>query len=222
VTGNVEAGLYQNPTTGAVVTVDAAGNVTPVQIDPRTGVPAIPYTNPQTGAVIPGLFFNPADGSVASIANGAVTPVTIDPATGLPSTVSPPHPHAREYAMLANALFFGNVYLSLYSWRRQVSLAAPQLENLDCEGEEETKTAFQGGVLDALLLYYVTEHVQPRLKLSQTLNIPQFYILSIIRKSFKTRGAGDKLHIARAITIRSNIRFITCIALACWDDVRKL
>jgi hypothetical protein len=105
---------YTNPITSAVVPglfSDPAGNVlsiaggvpTPITINPATGLPSatsalpaglpagsIPYTNPVTNAVVPGLFTDPATGTVYSAgANGAATnvpvPVTINPATGLVS-----------------------------------------------------------------------------------------------------------------------------------------
>jgi hypothetical protein len=113
VTGATVPGLFVNGATGAVVSVGANGTPVTQLIDPRTGLPAIPYTNPVTGLTVPNLYTNPANNVVATIANGVATPVTINPTTGLP--VSPPLSHAREMAMLANDLFYGNVSFSRLS-----------------------------------------------------------------------------------------------------------
>jgi hypothetical protein len=110
VTGATVPGLFVNGATGAVVSVGANGTPVTQLIDPRTGLPAVPYTNPVTGLTVPNLYTNPANNVVATIANGVATPVTINPTTGLP--VSPPLSHAREMAMLANDLFYGNVSFS--------------------------------------------------------------------------------------------------------------
>jgi hypothetical protein len=113
VTGATVPGFFVNGATGAVVSVGANGTPVTQLIDPRTGLPAVPYTNPVTGLTVPNLYTNPANNVVATIANGVATPVTINPTTGLP--VSPPLPHAREMAMLANDLFYGNVSFSRLS-----------------------------------------------------------------------------------------------------------
>jgi hypothetical protein len=122
VTGATVPGLFVNGATGAVVSVGANGTPVTQLIDPRTGLPAVPYTNPVTGLTVPNLYTNPASNMVATIANGVATPVTINATTGLPvaagnNPVSPPLSHAREMAMLANDLFYGNVSFSRLSTR---------------------------------------------------------------------------------------------------------
>jgi hypothetical protein len=92
VTNSVVPGLFSDPTTGTVYSADSSGTPVPVTIDPVTGLlsglptGSTPYTNPVTNAVVPGLFSDPATGTVYSVGpNGTPVPVIINPTTGLPS-----------------------------------------------------------------------------------------------------------------------------------------